>query len=261
MCGIPSLPELDDRVGTRLGGKLPAVAIRALLDRPATSRYGPAMPNRAAQHSPRRPHRLVAPLLGLVALGASLVAAPQEAEAQSKIAVVDVRRAVLETEEGLRVQATLKKLFDSRQVELDNKQRKLQHEKEELDKQEKAGKTSKDAIDRKFDELQKQAGELQQLIVEYQNEMRRKESELTNPILQKVLGLVRQIAHTDGFEMIIDKATVPYFRSDLEITDRTIQMYNSGTPAAPAGKPAPGKPAAGKPAAPAAKPAAAPPKK
>ena len=220
------------------------------------------MSNRAGLLSSafRTHRRLVAPLLGVLALGASLVAAPADAAAQSKIAVVDVRRAVLETEEGLRAQATLKKLFDSRQVELDNKQRKLQAEKEELDKQEKAGKVPKAEIDRKFDDLQKRAIELQQTIVEYQNEMRRKEGELTNPILQKVLGLVRRIAQQEGYEMIIDKATVPYFRTDLEITDRTIQMYNTGPGAAPPGKGAPaGKPAT--PAKPAAPAAATPPKK
>jgi len=222
------------------------------------------MSNRAvAPLSPsRRLHRRIATLVfGVTALGASLVAAPAEAAAQSKIAVVDVRRAVLETEEGLRVQATLKKLFDSRQVELDNKQRKLQQEKDDLDKEEKAGKTSKDVIGKKFDNLQKQAIELQQLIVEYQNEMRRKEGELTNPILQRVLGLVRQIAQQEGYEMIVDKATVPYFRTDLEITDRTIQMYNQGAPQAPAGKTPAGKAPAGKPAQPAKPAPAAPPKK
>ena len=36
-----------------------------------------------------------------------------------KIAVIDVRRAIAETEQGLRVQATLKKLFESRQVDIE----------------------------------------------------------------------------------------------------------------------------------------------
>ena len=93
----------------------------------------------------RKP-RFLAPLLALAFAGATLAAVPREAAAQAKVAVVDVRRAVLETEEGLRVQATLKKLFDSRQVELDNKQRALQQEKEALDKETAAGKTPKDAL-------------------------------------------------------------------------------------------------------------------
>ena len=219
------------------------------------------MQNPNNRSTPSSTRRFLAPVLALAFAGAALIAAPREAAAQAKVAVVDVRRAVLETEEGLRVQATLKKLFDSRQVELDNKQRALQQEKEELDKEAAAGKTPKDALQRKMDNLQKQAGELQALIVDYQREMQRKESELTTPILQKVLGLVRQIATQEGYEMVLEKSAVPYFRSDLEVTDRTIQMYNSGQ--APT---APGKPGAGKaPAAPAkgtpAPAPAAPPKK
>ena len=46
---------------------------------------------------------------------------PRVAFAQTpggKFAIIDVRRAISETEQGLRVQATLKKLFDSRQIQL-----------------------------------------------------------------------------------------------------------------------------------------------
>ena len=153
-------------------------------------------------------NRLLAPIFALLFAGAALVAAPRDAAAQAKIAVVDVRRAVLETEEGLRVQATLKKLFDSRQVELDTKQRNLQTEKDALDKEAAAGKTPKEALQRKLDNLQKQFGELQALIVDYQREMQRKESELTTPILQKVLGLVRRIASQEGYEMVDRKSVV-----------------------------------------------------
>ena len=44
----------------------------------------------------------------------------------TKVAVVDVQRAVANTEDGLRAQATLKKLFDSRQQELNRKQNEMQ---------------------------------------------------------------------------------------------------------------------------------------
>ncbi|MFO0671172.1 MAG: OmpH family outer membrane protein [Polyangiaceae bacterium] len=55
-----------------------------------------------------------------------------------KVAVVDVQRAVMQTEDGLRAQATLKKLFDSRQQELNKKQQELGKQKEELDKQQRS---------------------------------------------------------------------------------------------------------------------------
>jgi outer membrane protein len=180
------------------------------------------------------------------------------AAAQSKVAVIDVRRAVLETEQGLRVQATLKKLFDQRQGDLDSKQRQLQTDKETLDKEAQGGKTSKEVLQKKYETLQRAAAELQNSMVESQREMQRKEGEMTTPILQGVLDAVKRIAAQDGFEMVLEKSAVPYFRGDLELTDRAIQLYNSGQPggAAPAAPPAKGAPAA--PAAPAGKAPAAP---
>lgn len=166
------------------------------------------------------------------------------------MAVVDVRRAVLETEEGLRVQASLKKLFDSRQTELDAKQIQLQKDKEAFDKKVQAGKTPKDSLQKELENLQKAAAEIQGLTGDYQREMSRKENELTTPILNKILGILKRIAANDGFDMIVDKSVVPYFRSDLELTDRAIQMFNAGsdaTPKTPDPK-APAKPAATTPA-------------
>ncbi len=207
--------------------------------------------------SPAWIRRLRAATLG-IALGCAFVAASAEpAAAQSKIAVIDVRRAVLETEQGLRVQATLKKLFDSRQVELDAKQRQIQQDKENLDKEAKAGKTPKETLQKKYENLQQQAAEFQAITLDAQREMQRKESEMTTPILQGVLEAVKRIAAQDGYEIVLEKSAAPYFRADLELTDRVIQMYNSGQagtapkpdagkPGAPAKKPAPAKPAPAK---------------
>lgn len=180
---------------------------------------------------------------GAIGLTGALSAAPAAAQttpapAAVRMAVVDVRRAVLETEEGLRVQASLKKLFDSRQQELDQKQLQLQKDKEALDKEIQAKKTPQDALQKKLENLQKTAAELQGLTYDYQREMSRKEAELTTPILNKILGLLKRLAATEGYDMIVDKSVVPYFRSDLEVTDKVIQMFNAGSDPKPATPPA-----------------------
>jgi outer membrane protein len=220
--------------------------------------------------SPRRaPHlrllRLLRPvaLSTLLACGAGsavlLGAAPASAQSAPRVAVIDVRRAVLETEQGLRVQATLKKLFDSRQVELDAKTRQLQQDKETLEKEAQQNKISKEALQKKYETLVKQDAELQRTTLDYQREMQRREQEMTTPILQGILEAVKRIAAQEGFEMVLEKSAVPYFRADLELTDRAIQMYNSGQGALPKGKPAaPGAPGPALPSAPAAPPAAPP---
>ena len=81
------------------------------------------------------------------------------ARAEQRVAVIDVQRAVMQTEDGLRAQADLKKLFDSRQQELNRKQQELGKQKEEIEKQSKV--LSKDALQKRVDDWQKQMVELQ----------------------------------------------------------------------------------------------------
>lgn len=166
--------------------------------------------------------------------------------AQTRMAVVDTQRAIMETEDGLRAQATLKKLFDNRQRELDKKQEDLQKERDDIDKQKDV--LSKAALAKRIDKWQREMVQLQTVFVEYNKELQKKQNELTAPIFQKAMGLIRRLATQDGFDMIVDKQAVPYVRSDLEVTDRLITLYNQGVAPEPA-------PAAGRTAAPAAKPA------
>ena len=188
-------------------------------------------------------HRLVAACIAaLVALASFLFSGV--ASAQTKVAVVDVQRAVANTEDGLRAQATLKKLFDSRQQELNRKQTELQKQREDIDKQSKV--LSKDALQKRVDEWQKQMVELQTTFVEYNKELEKKQKELTDPIFERVISSIKRIAGTDGYDLIVDRATVAFSRSDLDLTDRVIQLANGGGGAAPAGSnkgpaaPAPG---------------------
>jgi outer membrane protein len=195
--------------------------------------------------------------LSALALALSIFLLAPAALAQMKFSVIDVQRAVMETEDGLRAQATLKKLFDKRQQELDAKQNALQQARDDIEKQAKV--LSKEALARRTDDWQRSMMELQGIFVEFNKELQKKQNELTQPIYTKVVSILRQIAAQDGYDAIFEKNAVPYARSDLDITDKTIQVYNAGSPKAdtpkddkkPAGpaKPAAApKPAAAKPA-------------
>lgn len=188
----------------------------------------------------RRANRLVLALVSTaVALGLFLFAGV--AAAQQKVGVVDVQRAVASTEDGLRAQATLKKLFDSRQQELNKKQNDLQKQREDIDKQAKV--LPKDALQKRIDDWQKQMMELQAVFVEYNKELEKKQKELTEPVFEKILAIIKRIATSENIDLVMDKATVAYVRTDLDLTDKCIQMYNSGAGggSAPAPAPAPAK--------------------
>lgn len=175
--------------------------------------------------------------------GLAQTAAPAApvAQAPARIGVVDTQRAIMETEDGLRAQATLKKLFDSRQRELDKKQEDLQKERDDIDKQKAV--LSQSALSKRVNKWQSEMVQLQQVFVEYNKELQKKQGELTQPIFQKAMGLIRRLATQEGYDMIVDKTAVPYARSDLDLTDRLITLYNQGVAPEPDKGAKPAKPA------------------
>ncbi len=169
------------------------------------------------------------PLFRKLAAFAVVTTLAAGAWAQTKVAVVDTQRAIVETEDGLRMQATLKKLFDSKQRELDSKQRALEGERADIEKQK--GVLSQEALARRAEKWQREMVALQQMFVEYNKELQKKQNELTQPIFAKTMGLIRRLATQEGFDVVIDKQAVPYVRSDLDLTDRLITLYNGGASA------------------------------
>ena len=166
----------------------------------------------------------------------SALALARGAQAQSRIAVVDVQHAVMQTEDGIRAQATLKKLFDRRQQELDGKQTELQRAREDIERQSRV--LSRESLQKRMEDWQRQMVELQTVFVDYNKELQKKQGELTAPVIKKMMGVISRLAKKNGFELIIDKQAAPYARPDLDLTEQVVQLYNSGGEGdAPADKP------------------------
>src|SRR3972149_3871722 len=79
--------------------------------------------------------------------------------AQVRVAVVDLQRALNETEDGRRAKTQLKRLFKSRQKALDDKQNELKKMKEDIEKQKNV--LSQPALQKKIEEYQQAFVELQ----------------------------------------------------------------------------------------------------
>src|SRR5450631_949303 len=152
-------------------------------------------------------------LLSVVVTAFAVLLGASEARAQSKIAVVDTQRAIMETEDGLRAQASLKKIFDNKQREHIEKQRDV---------------LSKAALAKRVDKWQREMMALQGVFVDYNKELQKKQGELTQPIVQKIMGAIRRLATQEGLDLVVDKQAAPYVRSDLDVTDRIITLYNQG---------------------------------
>jgi len=181
--------------------------------------------------------RYALPLFAALLFSALL---PRAVSAQAtKIGVVDLQRAINETEDGRKSKDRLKKLFESRQTGLDKKQEDLKKLKEEIEKQQSLW--TPEVRAQKIESYQKQLVDLQQIYVEYQRELAEKEGELTKTIIERMEKILRRIGQTDGYTLIMERgeAGIIYVPGNLDLTDVVIQRYNAGegAEAAPAAKP------------------------
>lgn len=171
--------------------------------------------------------------LALSAVVGATLLANSEASAQTKVAVIDMQKAINETNEGARANDTLKKLFDQRQVELNGIQDKLVGEKTSLEKR--CQKLPQAQCQAGMEELQKKLFELQNLMMQYQQDIQTKQAKATQPILAKMLVIVGRLAQQNSFDMVIDKMAVHIHQPTADLTDQAIKIYNteSGVPPLP----------------------------
>jgi outer membrane protein len=164
-------------------------------------------------------------LLALPAVvGASLLAA-SEASAQTKVAVIDMQKAINETNEGARANDTLKKLFDKRQVELSGRQDALLKEKTQLEKR--CRNVPPAQCQAGLEELQRKGMELQDLMGKYQQDIQKRQGEATQPILARMLTIIGRLARQSSYDMVVDKAAVHFMLPAIDITDQAIRTYNT----------------------------------
>jgi len=148
--------------------------------------------------------------------------------AQVRIAVVDLQRALNETEDGRRAKARLKRLFKQRQEELDKRQAELKALKEEIEKNLEVW--SAQTKQKRIEEYQKAFIELQSTYVEYQRELAEKEAQETSQIIARMQAILRRIGQAEGYTLILERneGGVVWVPGNLDLTDVVIQRYNAG---------------------------------
>jgi outer membrane protein len=144
-------------------------------------------------------------ILGAIAL-ALIAAAPRPAAAApaSKVGYVDLHRTLLETAAGKKVQAKLEAEKAEKQKLVDAKKKAFRDEVAEFDKQRVVMKP--ELVAKRQAELQEKYVELQDFFMGIQQELAKKEAELTKDIFVKASGIIESIAKRDGFTMILERS-------------------------------------------------------
>lgn len=149
--------------------------------------------------------------------------------AQVRIAVVDLQRALNETDDGRRAKARLKRLFKQRQTELDERQNELKALKEEIEQASEEGTLSESALRERAEEYQKAFVELQSTYMEYQRELAEKEADMTSSIIARMERILVSLGESEGYTLILERGEGGViWTSATDLTDNLVERYNSG---------------------------------
>jgi outer membrane protein len=146
--------------------------------------------------------------------------------ADLKIGYVDLQRALNESESGRKAKAELEQMIKEKQKVIDAKGKEVESLKAELEK--KGTVLSKDALKTKQDELDRKMREYKRLVQDSQEEVKKKENELTFELIKEIRKIVEKIGKDEKFTFIFENIEefLLYKDKSVDITDRVIEQVN-----------------------------------
>jgi outer membrane protein len=158
----------------------------------------------------------------------ALFCAAAVASAQSKLAIINLQRAVLESAEIKKASQELTAKYLPRQQEMEKTQRDLQSIQQQL--QTNAGKLTPRAESDLTAQGQRKQRELQRLTEDLQADVDRERNEILTRSSQKMQEVVRKLAEEKGLDVVVDVSNTVYFKPALEITNEAIAAYDKAYP-------------------------------
>ena len=148
-----------------------------------------------------------------------------------KIGVVDLMKALNESDAGKKAKAELESVIRSKQAVINEKGKTIEKLKDELNKQ--SSVLSAEAQKSKQDELDRMMRDYQRMVSDSQSDVKQRESDLTNGILKGLRAVVNKIGQKEGYTMIMENAEgiILYSKKSLDLTDEVIKQYNATHPA------------------------------
>ncbi len=165
----------------------------------------------------------VAALAALLVLGMVAVASAEG----TKIAVLDIKRCMLETKKGKQLGTQLIKKRDELLASAKEKEAELKKLIEEYDRQK--GLLSETARKEKEKEFEGKRKKFQEFLSDTDAEMRKASDELTEIVVGDLKDIVTEIATRNGYEIILnrDGLWLVYAATTLDITDEVIKAYDA----------------------------------
>jgi outer membrane protein len=146
-----------------------------------------------------------------------------------KIGYIDSQRIFAEYRETQEAELVYQKEVDQWKAEADAKEQEIAKLQEELRAQslmlsEEKQREKKLELDKKLEEYQKFVGET----FGEDGLAARRNRELTQPIVDKINGILERLSETEGYSLVFDiaNANIVYAKKEFDLTDRVLEELN-----------------------------------
>jgi outer membrane protein len=159
-----------------------------------------------------------------------------------KIAVVDMQRALNESDAGKKAKDQVKAKFEKAQGELKRQKDELDKQQEDFEKKSLVLKQDQQRDLQK--DLEAKTLDFKRKYEDFQRDLKRIDAELTSGIVEQLYGVVAEYGQQKGYTMVLETSSGVLLYSDksVDITDEVIKLHNANPnkarPKRPEGAPA-----------------------
>ncbi len=161
-------------------------------------------------------------VISLLFLGAFTAGA-----ADTRVAFVDLQKALNQSAEGKAAKEKITGKVKEYEGVIDKRQQELKKLKEDLEKQ--AVLLSEDARGAKERDYQQKLKDFQRFTKDVQEELQQQDSEHTNRIIEKLVGLIQEIGKREGFDLVLERNSggIIYGAEKVDLTDAVLKEFDA----------------------------------
>jgi len=163
-------------------------------------------------------NKLLFAVLALASVGA--------ANAQIKVGIVNVQKALLDTEEIKKAQTEMEAKYKARTDKIVQLQKELQ----EIQNQLQSGKLNQVGEQELNAEGQKKQRDLQRLQQDLQEDVDRERNDVLQRAGTRMQDVVKKLADEKGLDLILDTTNTLFFKPAMELTADATTAYNKAYP-------------------------------
>jgi outer membrane protein len=146
--------------------------------------------------------------------------------AADKIGFINLQEIMQNSEAGKKAADDFKKFYDKETQDIKNTEKELKKMKEDLEKQgslmTQSSKNEKEAA------YQKKMRDYQLLVNDTNEELKKRDQEMTQKLMPGIIKIVRSIAEKEKYTLVIDVATmpIPYYSKENDFSNKVIEEFN-----------------------------------